>query len=364
MKAYMSTAVFALLGLYLFFWPVPIDPTAWEAPPAPKYEGVFAPNTELAELSPLPIGGNIGPEDISSLMTKDGLRLYTGTHDGQVLEVNPEDKTHKIIAHTGGVPLGIEAVNIDGRRLIIADAYMGLLSVRLSGEVEILTDHYNGDPIRYADDLDIDENGIIYFSDASTRHSAKAVGDTLTASVLEIMEMRRSGRVFTYDLRTDETTLIKNDLSFPNGIAMGPEGRSIFIVETGRYRILRHWLDGERRGQSEIILDNLPGFPDNINRAPNGHYFIGLVSQRTAFLDRFSSLPFIRKMALRLPAFLRPKPVSYGFIIEINAKGEIIRTWQDPKAAYPSTTGAHAPGDGHVYITSLTADKIAYRPYP
>jgi len=30
----------------------------------------------------------------------------------------------------------------------------------------------------------------------------------------------------------------------------------------------------------EVILDNLPGFPDNINNAEDGTFWIGLVSPR------------------------------------------------------------------------------------
>ena len=33
---------------WLLFWPVPIEPRAWKAPPAPKLEGPYAPNDALA----------------------------------------------------------------------------------------------------------------------------------------------------------------------------------------------------------------------------------------------------------------------------------------------------------------------------
>ena len=36
-------AIAALL-VYLFFWPVPVQPVAWAAPPAPGYQGPHAAN--------------------------------------------------------------------------------------------------------------------------------------------------------------------------------------------------------------------------------------------------------------------------------------------------------------------------------
>lgn len=45
----------------------------------------------------------------------------------------------------------------------------------------------------------------------------------------------------------------------------------------GRFRCLRYWLKGEKRGKTEIFVENLPGAPDNINLAPDGSYWIALL---------------------------------------------------------------------------------------
>ena len=41
---------------YLSFWPVAIDPVAWNAPEDKGYVGAFAANTQLANLERLSIG--------------------------------------------------------------------------------------------------------------------------------------------------------------------------------------------------------------------------------------------------------------------------------------------------------------------
>jgi len=181
----------------------------------------------------------------------------------------------------------------------------------------------------------------------------------MKGSLLEIMEHGRTGRVLAYDPASGETTLVMDNLSFSNGVAMGPAGESLLVNETGEYRIHRIWVDGPRKGQSKVIIDNLPGFPDNINRAPQtGTYYVGLISMRSKFLDDTSAKPGIRKLAWRLPEFMKPKAVDYGHIVLIDADGNVLRTWQDPKGGYTQATGAHAPGDGFLYISSLKADKL------
>ncbi len=356
----MGLGLIVLLA-YLFFWPIGIDPIAWDAPKDKGYVGDFAPNTDLADLELLDIGDIHGPEDVASRVIDGSLYLFVSSQDGLIRKINAASGQVTTMADTGGVPLGLE-FDAAGN-LIVADAFKGLLSVAPDGTVTTLTDKVGDSPILYADDLDIGPGGVIYFSDASTKFGAQAAGQTMKASLLEIMEHGRTGRVLAYDPASGETSLIMDNLSFSNGVAMGPDGQSILVNETGEYRIHRIWISGPKKGQSEVIIDNLPGFPDNINPgAEPGTYYVGLISRRSEFLDNMSGKPFWRKFAWRLPESMKPKAVDYGFIIHIDASGNVLRSWQDPSGAYPQATGAHAPGDGYLYISSLSADKLGRKP--
>lgn len=344
--------IFTALAAYLAFAPVPIDPAAWQAPPNPGYVGPFAPNTDLADLERMSVGESLGPEDAAVL---NGM-IYATSQTGDITRINPETNAVEVVANTGGVPLGIE--ESDGV-LYIADAHKGLLSLTQAGTLKTLSDEVDGTPIRYADDLDVAANGVIYFSDASTKFGAADNGTTMAASLLEIMESRGTGRLLAYDPRTLQTQTIAKDLVFPNGVAMHPDG-SVLVVETGRYRVLK--IDPETGRMTDWIA-NLPGFPDNINRGPNGTYFIGLISPRSAWLDANASKPGARKFAMRLPPAMRPKAEHYGHIVQLNAKGDVLRTFQDPAGSYHDATGAIVH-DGMMYVTSLHETDLARRPYP
>lgn len=350
------SALIVLLALYLAAWPVDIDPQNWNAPKNKGYVGDFTPNEKLANLDLLDIGDIHGPEDVDSQIIDGTLYLFTSSQDGLIRKINAETKDVTTLADTGGVPLGFEFDS--GGNLIVADAFKGLLSIAPDGIVTTLTNMADGKPILYADDLDIDPNGVIYFSDASTKWGAKAAGDTLKGSLFEIMEHGRTGRILAYDPASGKTWTVMDNLSFANGVAMADNGQSILVNETGEYRIHKHWIAGPKKGQSKIVIDNLPGFPDNINRAPGGNFYVGIVSKRSAFLDDNSDKPFWRKLAWRLPQSIQPKAQNHGFIIEMDGNGNVIQTWQDPSGAYPATTGAHNPGDDWLYITSLTASKL------
>ena len=352
-KFIMGLVVVALgTGLYLTLWPVPVAPVAWDAPTGAGYVGDFAPNTKLANLERLSIGELHGPEDV---VAHDG-KIYVSSQTGVILEIDPDVNTHRGYADAKGSALGME-MDAAGN-LIIADAYKGLLAVSPAGQVRVLTDEVDGTPILYADDLDIGADGVIYFSDASTKFGAEAAGSTLAASLLELMEHGGTGRLLAYDPVTKSTRVVRDGYVFSNGVAMTQSG-DILVNETGTYQLHRV----SPGGTSRVIMDNLPGFPDNINRGPKladgtETFLLGLVSQRSEWLDKNSNNIFARKVAMRLPAFLRPQAVSYGLIIQIDGEGNVLQTWQDPSGDYPSATGAIITDDRYMYVTSLTAPDL------
>ncbi len=349
----IGVGLIALLILYLLLWPVPIAPQAWQAPIDEGYVGKFALNADLKNLTEYSLPDDMhGPEDVAELNGQ----IYVTTQNGWVLRFDPVSNSFEKFAQTYGKPLGIEALN---DTLIVADAYKGLLAIDLNGQVTVLTNTVNNTPILYADDLDITDDGLIYFSDASTKFGAEAVGSTLGASLLEIMEHGETGRVLVYNPQDSTTRTLADGLSFSNGVGRAPNGVSIWVIETGKYRILEIAPDGTKT----VVIDNLPGFPDNINRGPDGTYFVGLVSKRANILDTLSEKPFLRKLIWRLPEFMKPAAQDYGFILQLDAQGDVIRTWQDPDGAYPATTGAVVVGD-KLYVSSLTSNTLGYRPYP
>lgn len=349
----LSAALVVALAAYLTLWPVAVQPVAWQAPEDPGYTGAYAPNTRLAALQRIDIGADTGPEDAA--LGPDGL-IYVATHEGNILRLPPEGPA-ELFAATGGRPLGIE-FGPDGT-LYIADGYLGLLAAAPDGTVTTLaSETTDGSAILYADDLDIGPDGAVYFSDASTRFSAREHG-TLPASVLDLIEHSANGRVLKYDPTTGQTTTFAEGLTFANGVAVDAASGSLLVVETGTYSVWRYPLAG---GPGEVILGPLPGFPDNINPGPDGSYWLGLISPRNALMDGLSGNPFLRRMIVRLPDALKPAPTRYGFVIRMDGAGRVLETLQDPAGTYALTTGAITLPDGRIVVSSLGEPDLAILP--
>lgn len=184
LKKLLVLPVLLLLAaaLYLALTPSPIDPLPWEAPEAPPMTAVLEPNDTLMKAELLARGQIHGPEDTA--VDAQG-RVYAGLHDGRVVRVLADDSV-ETFADTGGRPLGMD-FDAAGN-LILADAYKGLLRIDPQGRIEVLTTEADGLPFAFTDDLDIASDGIIYFSDASSRFQQPDY-------LLDLLEARPHGRL-------------------------------------------------------------------------------------------------------------------------------------------------------------------------
>ena len=341
-------ALCAIVLLYLLFWPVPISPQAWTPPPAPALTGQYQQNSRLAGVERLSLGTNAtrpgsgyAPEDVA--LDASG-RIYSGVDDGRIMRLHADGSSPEVFSNTHGRPLGL-AFNPAGN-LIVADAIKGLLSIAPDGSVTVLTTGAEGVPFGCTNDLDVAADGTIYFTDASSKFP-------LSNFTADLLEHRGNGRFLAYDPKTKATHTLLRDLSFANGVAISPDQSFALVVETGAYRIHRVWLTGAKRGQSEIFIDNLPGFPDGISSNGKDKFWLALVTPRDQALDKLLPHPFLRKMVARLPKFLQPAPKRYSFVLGLDANGRVIENLQDGSPQCYAQIANAVERDGALYFGSI-----------
>jgi sugar lactone lactonase YvrE len=355
-----------LLAAYLLLWPVPIRAIAWHAPRFAGYVGPHARNERLSALRVISIAPQIGPEHIA--FGPDG-KLYTGTLSGAILRMNPDGTGLETLVDTGGRPLGME-FDGDGR-LIVADAFRGLLAVGADRTVTVLADHVGDTPIVFADAVVIARDGRILFTDATQRLAAREWG-TFDAAVLDIMEHSCTGRVIEYRPATRSLRVVVGGLCFANGVALSADESRVFVSETGAYRIwtvdvnadgldVRALAGAGAQQQAQVFAANLPGFPDNLTRSATGRIWTGFTKPRSGVVDALSDWPQLRMMSLRLPRAWWPVPPVYGHIVAFDEAGRVVADLQDPAGRIPETSGV-TEHDGNLYIQSLHAGALGVLP--
>lgn len=342
-----------LLGavlLYLLTWPVPIQPVSWNAPADRGLIDPFELNDLLRPAAAIDLKEFEGPEDAT--IGADG-DIYITTLSGHVIRLRNGQVSQ--FAFPGGRPLGIEARR-DGT-FVVANAFLGLQRIDANGAVTTLLDEVDGLPLVYANNLAVGPDGTIYFSESSSKFGAESSSGTYEASLLDIMEHGGHGRVFAFDPATGSVEVLIDELNFANGVAVSKDGHFLLVSETGGYRILKYWLTGDRQGQTKVLLENLPGFPDNLKRGLQGRFWLGLGAPRNSLLDQMSDKPFLRKIVQRLPAFVRPKAVPSSHVIAFNGDGEVLMNLHHAEAQFPTLTGV-VETRRSLYLTTLFGKRL------
>jgi sugar lactone lactonase YvrE len=345
----LTPALIGIVGIavaYLAFWPVPIAPVAWTPPAPPELTGPYQRNSLLSTTERLPLGDGFAPEGIA---VDSQNRIYAGFDDGRIIRLQPDGTKPETFANTQGRPLGM-IFDKDGK-LIVADANKGLLSIDAEGSIATLATESDGVPFRCTNVVDIATDGTIYFSDASNKYP-------LSNYKADLIEHGANGRLLSYNPNTKTTTTLMRGLSFANGVAVGPDQSFVLVVETGKYRIHRYWLAGPKQGQSEIFIENLPGFPDGLSSNRRDKFWLALVTPRDKTLDTLLPYPSLRKVILRLPKFLQPAPKRYSFVLGLDTNGKVTTNLQDGSDDCYAQIANAVEHNGFLYFGSIGESTI------
>uniref|UniRef100_A0A1I7YK21 Str_synth domain-containing protein n=1 Tax=Steinernema glaseri TaxID=37863 RepID=A0A1I7YK21_9BILA len=339
----------------------------WRYPVLELKGGLF-PNDRLKDSELLLKGKIFGPESI----LVEGNTLYTGTHDGKIVEITDGKiikefvlgpKCNMETLENCFRPLGIRRLN--AKELIVADSFQGLYTVDmkqmtykkiLEANMEI-----DGEPMRFADDLDILDEDTVLLSDASTRWNYNEV-------IKDFMEGVPSGRVLQVHIPTRKVTVVTKGLYFANGVQLFPDKKSLLVCETMGRRVHRVYLSGEKKGQREVFLENLPGIPDNVRLSDDGTFWIALAGVKhsaTFDLEEFSKdHPLLRRLLLTfvpsswlMDMHIKMK-AKHTITIQVSQKGKILSSLQDTTASVIQSITQTTEADGFFYFGNFDGDYI------
>ncbi len=118
-------------------------------------------------------------------------------------------------------------LHADGTLYVADYERRAILRVPAPNRVEVVVDRYEGQPLRGPNDLCFDKQGNLYFTDPR---------ESWDTPIGTVYRLSKEGKLEPFG----------KNLHFPNGIAIDPDQRYVYVAETRRNRILRWALrDGE-----------------------------------------------------------------------------------------------------------------------
>lgn len=211
----------------------------------PSISGVVAADTRV-EVIREGFDGTEGP-----VALKDGSILFTENRADRIVKVAPNNSVSTYLEKTGGA--NALAINAAGDLLAVQTAPSGIAV--LQPKAKVLAKAYAGKPLNRPNDLAVSKSGNIYFSDPG---AAPQPGVTPPKPALYWLD--RKGKV----------TLIADDIRRPNGVALSPDEKTLYVANTAGEALISFSIraDGGVTDRRDFV--KLAGFKDTPNGPSSG----------------------------------------------------------------------------------------------
>jgi gluconolactonase len=149
-----------------------------------------------------------------------------------------------------------------------------------TGRRDTVVDAPEGVPLNSPNDVVEAADGSIWFTDPSYGH------------LQGFRPPPRTGdHVYRHDPRSGRTTVVAVGFDKPNGIALAPDGRTLYVTDSGvnqepgsfhperpHHVVAFDVRDGGRLGGGRVLAVIAPGFPDGIKTDADGRVFVSAAS--------------------------------------------------------------------------------------
>jgi gluconolactonase len=157
------------------------------------------------------------------------------------------------IVNTNGL-----VANLDGSLYACDFGLRAILHISKNGNVDKIASDFEGMPFQRPNDLAVDSTGSIYFSDPG-QYDCK----------------NPDGCVYYVNPGTREVRLVANRIAYPNGVALSPDHKYLYVCESACSRILRYQpLANGRLSRREAFIEISGGDPDGIAFDRKGNLYV------------------------------------------------------------------------------------------
>lgn len=273
---------------------------------SPQFAEILGRQPQLIHLAK-GFGFTEGPVYVSIKDRDEGYLLFTDQLNDNILmmrwhglapynSITPLSWSAPVIyRHPSSIADG-QTADLEGRLLTAETTGRRVSITELNGEVKTLVGFYDGKPLNSPNDLVVKSDGTVWFTDPSY-------------GCLQFpQECYLPNNVYRFDPKTQELTVVVENLKMPNGIAFSPDEKILYVIDSGAIQAPRTYytenphaiyaydvIDGGKKVINQRLFTTVsPGFPDGMRLDEKGNLYVGALDGVQVFNSKGEMIGKIR----------------------------------------------------------------------
>jgi sugar lactone lactonase YvrE len=195
--------------------------------------------------------------------SKDGFLVFSDTPADKIFQLVP-GRDMEILREKAGGPSG-NAFDSQGRLYTCETRARRVTRTEKNGRIAVLADRWEGKRLNAPNDLAVSKSDHVYFTDP-------AFGEQSDHRELDFYGV--------YHITPKpEIKLVAKPAGRPNGIALSPNGRTLYVVNTDERNVRAYDLDHNGDPSNErVLIPKLAGVPDGIKTNDKGDLYVVLAT--------------------------------------------------------------------------------------
>jgi gluconolactonase len=191
--------------------------------------------------------------------SKDGFLIFSDTPTDRLLRWYPGHDIEVFRADANG-PAG-NAFDSEGRLYTCETRARRVARTDKKGAVEVLADRWEGKRLNAPNDIVVSKTGHVYFTDP-------AFGEQSDHRELDFYGV--------YHLAPKSSLkLVAKPTGRPNGIALAPNGRTLYVINSDERNLRAYDLDKNGEPSNErVLIADLPAIPGGVRTDEKGNLYI------------------------------------------------------------------------------------------
>ena len=191
--------------------------------------------------------------------SREGFLLFSDVPNNRILKWVPGEKTAVFREDSQGA----NGLTLDAQgRLYICESHSRQLT-RLDkrGKLEVLASKWEGKRLNAPNDVTVRKDFHVYFTDPAFGNQQ----DTRELDFFGVYHITPKG----------ELSLVAKPAGRPNGIALSPNGRTLYVANSDDKNVRAYDLDKNGEASNErVVISKIEGVPDGLRVAEDGNLYI------------------------------------------------------------------------------------------